>query len=173
MLRELDLKLIKKESHRFDTKEVKAWLLPLDMCPYVRGLKELFDKYNLHEFTIHWYDSSPKFNNISCDLCEKYIPCPRCEIWKKWNFSKEQLSFNSWTDVEGPGIWDMSQEQCNKRAKERLEIICGEKDSSIRTFYYQTPDKNYFYIFYYNRDKEHFDYWFVFEKKAGADSRAK
>lgn len=171
MLTELDKELIERESHRFDTKTVKHWLKPLINCDIIKSLEDLLENYNLHEFTIHWYDSSPRFDKISCDLCESDTPCSKCEIWKEWSFSKEQLSFNNWTDVESPGTEMMSQEECNKRAKDRLEIIHKDKDFSIRTFYYCY--KNYFNIFYYNRDREQFDYWFVFEKKAGAGSSSK
>lgn len=173
MLRDIDKELIEQESHRFDTKTIKRWLKPLIDCDIVKSLEDLLKDYNLHEFTIHWYDSSPKFDNISCDLCEKDISCSECKIWKEWNFSKEQLSFNNWIDVEGPGIWGMTQEECNNRAKEDLEKICEDEDFPIRTFYYQPSDKDYFHIFYYNRDREHCDYWFVFKKKAGAGSSSK
>lgn len=174
MLRELDLKLIERESHRFDTKKVKTWLLPLDTCSYVRGLKELFDKYNLHEFTIHFYDSSPRFDNISCDLCKRSRSCDECPDWKEWQGSEKQLSFNNWIDVEGPGIWGMTQEECNEAAKERFkQNILQDKEFYQRAYFYQPPDKNYLNIFWYNRDRKNFDYWFVFEKKADADSRTK
>ena len=89
---------------------------------------------------------------------------------KNGTFSKEQLSFNNWIDVEGPGIWNMTQEEVNKRGiKTFKNEILQDNDFEIRTFYYQPPDDKYFNIFWYNRDRQRFDYWFVFKKKAGAD----
>ena len=56
MLRELDYELIERESHRFDTKEIKTWLKPILESP-IKEFDDLFKIYNLHEFTMHWYDS--------------------------------------------------------------------------------------------------------------------
>lgn len=170
MLTELDKKLIEQESHRFDTKNEKHWLKPLIDCDIVKSLEDLLENYNLYEFTMHWYDSSPRFDKISCDFCEDIRACDECQIWEDWNGSEEQLTFNSWIDVEGPGIWGVTQEEVNKRVIKIFENeILPDNDFKIRTFYYQPSDNKYFYIFWYNRDRERFDYWFVFEKKAGAD----
>jgi len=169
MLRELDKKLIEQESHRFDTEEVKTWLKPILESP-IKKFDDLFKMYNLHEFTIHWYDGSPSFVKISCDLCEDRGKCNKCQVWKDWDGSEEQLTFNNWIDVEGPGIWGMNQKEVNKRGIETFKNeILQDEDFEIRTFYYQPPDDKYFNIFWYNRDRNRFDYWFVFEKKAGAD----
>ena len=165
MLTDLDKKLIERESHRFDTKEVKTWLKHLKECPIT--YEQLFKNYNLHEFTIHWYDSMPRFDNISCDLCDRN--CDKCSIWKEWNGSEKQLTYNNWIDVEGPGIWGISQKECNNLAKRRIDRILEDRDFDLRFYYYQPPDENYIHFFWYNRDRERFDYWFVFKKKADAD----
>ena len=162
MLTNLDKKLIEQESHRFDTKKVKRWLKCLEECPITYD--ELFEKYNLHEFTIHWYDSGPRFSNISCDLCDDKN-CNKCSIWKEWDGSKKQLTYNTWIDVEGPGIWGMSQKECNNLVKKRIDRILKDEDFDLRFYYYQPPDENYINFFWYNRDRERFDYWFIFERK--------
>lgn len=164
MLTDLDKKLIEQESHRFDTEEEKKWLKPILEGP-IKTFDDLFKMYNLHEFTMHWYDGSPRFVKISCDLCEDKN-CNKCQIWKDWDGSEEQLTFNNWIDVEGPGIWGMSQKEVNKRGIETFENeILQDIDFEIRTFYYQPPDDKYFHIFWYNRDRQRFDYWFIFERK--------
>ena len=164
MLIDLDKKLIERESHRFDTKERKTWLKPILESP-IKEFDDLFKIYNLYEFTMHWYDSSPRFKKISCDLCENKI-CNKCQIWKKWDGSEEQLTFNNWIDVEGPGIWGMDQKEVNERGiKTFKNEIIPDEDFKIRTFYYQPPDDKYFNIFWYNRDRQRFDYWFVFKRK--------
>lgn len=162
MLTDLDRKLIEQESHRFDTKEIKRWLRCLEECPITYD--ELFEKYNLHEFTIHWYDSSPRFDNILCDLCDDKN-CDKCPIWNEWNGSENQLTYNTWIDVEGPGIWGMSQKECNNLAKRRINRILEDRDFDLRFYYYQPSDENYIHFFWYNRDRERFDYWFIFEKR--------
>lgn len=168
MLTDLDRKLIEQESHRFDTEKVKTWLKPILDSP-IKGFEDLFKMYNLHEFTTHWYDSGPRLSNVSCDLCDDKN-CNKCFIGKEWNGSEEQLTFNNWIDVEGPDIWGMSQKEVNKRGiKTFKNVIIPDKDFEIRTFYYQPPDDKYFNVFWYNRDRERFDYWFVFEKKVDAD----
>ena len=68
----------------------------------------------------------------------------------------------------------MNQKEVNERGIKTFENeIIPDKDFEIRTFYYQPPDDKYFNIFWYNRDRQRFDYWFVFEKKAGAGTRTK
>jgi hypothetical protein len=166
MLTKLDKKLIEQESHRFDTKEVKTWLKHLEECPIT--YEQLFENYNLHEFTIHWYDSMPRFDNISCDLCDRN--CDKCPTWEKWQGSEKQLSFNNWIDVEGPGMWGMTQEECNRAAKERFkQNILQDKEFYQRTYFYQPPEEKHLNIFWYNRDRKNFDYWFVFKKKRSLD----
>lgn len=164
MLRDLDKKLIEKEKHRFDTKEFKRDLFPLESCPI--AYEALFTKYDLHEFTEHWYDGDPP----QCRLCNNYI-CEDCNARKQWMGSEEQLSFNNWIDVWGPGIWDMNQSECNRMVKDifRNEIY---KDTEMkdRLFWYQPPTQEYFHMFYYNRDRKNKDYYFIFKMREGTQN---
>jgi len=158
MLTELDYKLIKKEEKRVKTK-----LIPISKCS-INGMDDLFFKYKLLEFTIHFYDSSPR--DKKCDTCKDGF-CDKCSIWTKYYNSEEQLSFNNWIDVFGPGIWGMNQKQSNEMAKEYFKEITSDNEFLTRTFYYY-PKENELHIFYYNRDRGSIgkcDYWFVFKRK--------
>ena len=163
MLTDLDKKLIEREAHRFDTKNAKRWLKPITECPI--DYDDVINNYNLHEFTMHWYDAGPRHEK--CHHCKK--SCDDCKIWLEWKGSEAQLSFNNWIDVEGPGIWDMTQEECNERTILTFEEMFNNGGFNERTFYYQPPIKKLFDIFYYNRDRNGCDYWFIFEKKNQVD----
>ena len=86
MLRELDKKLIERESHRFDTEEVKTWLKSISECPI--DYDDVIQNYNLHELTIHWYDAGPGYSNETdeCKKC-KSKKCSGCPIWDEWDNS--------------------------------------------------------------------------------------
>ena len=159
MLRDLDYKLIEREEKIFSTNKVKVKLIPILECDKIQGINDLFSKYNLLELSLHFYDASPEI----CDNCKK-IECSTCPTWEKYQGTEAQLSFNNYTDVYGPGIWKMDQKRSNEMAKSYLQNISKDEDFSIRTFYYE-PNKDEFNIFYYNRDREFCDYWFVFKRK--------
>ena len=166
MLTEMDKRLIAKEEKRFPN--IEKLISLLDSSNPIKSIEELFENYNVQETTQHWYDGSPRFNDgtIKCDLCEDK-KCNNCEVWEKWNKSEKQLSFNNWIDVYGPDIWGMSQEECDEQAKEILTKALSKKENLDRLFFVNnTIDTiEYYSIFYYNRDREYFDWWFVFKRK--------
>lgn len=160
MLTEMDKRLIQKEQEDEHFKCFEP-LLPLlhPSCP-VKTIEELFANYHIHETTQHWYDSDPN----ECHNCKRR-ECRNCTIWKKWEYSEKRLSFNNWIDVYGPGIWDMSQEESDKQAEGILTEAIKNINNAERLFFTQPKDdKNYFYIFYYNRDRKFCDWWFIFKK---------
>ena len=148
-------KLLKKEEEKYG-----HILYPFKTIP-IKSFEELMQNYNVYEATVHWYDSSPN----ECHDCKK-SSCKNCNAYNKWNGSYEQLIFNNWVDLNGPGIWNESQEEVNNWVKilftQEILKYNGFKD---RLFWYQPADKNYFYLFYLYRDIERFDYWFIFERK--------
>ena len=155
MLRELDLKLIEKEKERLYIKE----LFPL----YNHSLETLLKEYSPIKYTVHFYDSEPQ----ECNNCDLPFSCKDCDVMKMWDGSKEQLSFNNWIDYYAPGQWGMTQKsmECEIDKIFKKEIL-HNKESIGRLFFYKSnkEDKELINIFYYNRDKERSDYWFVFEK---------
>ena len=173
MLTELDQKLIQKEIDKFSKWDKDFYFIFLMDCQEVYCYTVLLNNYDIFEFTEHWYDSGPRFSEtagIRCELCDK--KCSKCEIYQKWDKSEEQLSFESWIDVWGPGIWGDDQEKANLRVKNIFEEeLFKDDDFPFRSFYYLKDDV--FEIFYYNRDRVYEDYWFVFKKKAATQSKEK
>lgn len=156
MLRELDLKLIEKEKERLHIKE----LFPLYNC----SLETLLKEYTPIEYTVHFYDSEPQ----KCNNCDLPFSCKECDVYKMWDGSEEQLSFNNWIDFWAPGQWGMTQESMEEEIDKIFKNeILHNKESIGRTFFYKgtKKDKDFICIFYYNRDRERADYWFVFEKE--------
>ena len=165
MLKELDKKLIQKEMERFGRKE-KLKLIIDTSCP-VSSIEELFNKYESFEITEHWYDSEPNECNF-CNINKPNCNCAECSIWKKWDKSEKQLSFNNWIDVAGPGIWGIDQKKSDKYTKDILEEILKDKEYTERLFFYipkSNQAKDYFNLFYYNRDRDNRDIWIVMKKK--------
>lgn len=162
MLTEMDKRLIIKEEKRFPSIDK---LLPLlDESNPVKNIEELFKNYQVHEITQHWYDGGPRFMRIQCDLCEDK-DCDNCKIWHEWVGSEEQLSYNNWIDVSGPGIWEMTQEECNLQAKQILSEALTKKENIERLFFVKPKEENEYYsIFYYNRDRLVYDWWFIFRR---------
>jgi len=167
MLSEMNQRLIAKEETRFNHIDK---LIPLldPSCP-VKNIEELFENYHIQETTQHWYDSSPN----ECDTCNKhYSKCNKCQLWKEWEGSEKQLSLNNWIDVYGPGIWGMSQEESDEQARDILNKAISKEENMERLFFCVPQiinKKEYFDIFYYNRDREHSDWWFVFRRAPGRD----
>ena len=87
-------------------------------------MPRIFAKYDVSELTEHYYDRP-------CPACEDCDPnaekeleeCVKCKEFRKWEFSHEQLTFNNWIDVYGPGFWDMNQYDANKMAEDLIEEI--------------------------------------------------
>jgi len=150
MLRELDLKLIKAEENGF---------FPLKPVNFAIG--KVLRKYYAHEITERWYDSMAP----ECERCED-CQCEKCEVWERYRGSEEQLSYANWIDAWGAGIWGMTQQEVDDFAKELLtKHITKDKGHKERLFYSTTSDPNQLIIFYYNRDRQGSDYWFIFQKK--------
>ena len=180
MLTELDKKLIAKEEERFPFMKLKPLL---DDSNLIKSIEDLFEQYEIQEITQHWYDSEPK-DETGYSICEKceVSSNPRCNkncnIWNNWEKSEQQLSFNNWIDVYGPGIWDMTQEESDEQAKNILSNALTKGENLERLFFSENNTKKekqtyHFYdIFYYNRDRKYYDWWFVFRRKnAGAGSK--
>ena len=152
---ELDKKLIEKEKDRFGR---HMDLKPISFSPY-----QILNHYHVYEWTTHWYDSDAP----ECRTCDKKCSTTDCHVWDKWKDSEKRLSFNNWIDPIGPGIWGATQKQCDKYVREVFEReIYKDGEWRERLFYWQPEDPDQINLFYYNRDRDHSDYWFVFVKEA-------
>lgn len=129
----------------------------------IKTFDELIKKYDIFEFTEHWYDGPPR----ECYECNHNKDCDKCVYIKEWEGSYEQLTSNNWIDVYGPGMWGSTQDDANRMVKEIFETeILKDKEFEKRLFWYQPPaDRSIFYLFYLNRDRKQSDYWFVFKRR--------
>lgn len=157
MLREIDKQLIKEEASQFGFGQE---LTPINFSPF-----QILNHYDVHEFTEHWYDSQDK----ECNTCEKCVYpdyCKGCKKWEEWDHSINQLRFNNWVDVWAAGIWNWTQKQVNVLVRNIFEgKIYKDGAWRERLFYYRPNDSDYIYLFYYNRDREYSDYWFIFKRR--------
>lgn len=151
VLTDLDKELIEGEMRRFNMKYMEGLELTSDF------IDRLFASYDLFEWTVCWYDSPPK----ECDNCSYDISCLECEPLKKWSGSREQLSYNNWIDVYGPGYWGWNQSKSNLTAKEFFNTIL-ESDTENKLWIGEK--RGYLNIYFYDRPEFASDQWFVFKR---------
>lgn len=152
MLRELDRQLIREELQRFDTPNAEQLQLTQEY------IEDLLSAHYCKELTEHWYDDSPN----ECEECDK-DDCCSCQVLKQHEGSEKQLRFNNWVDVYAEGVFSETKEQVDGRARCFLESILRDADKDGRLWLCQ--DDWLLYIYYYNRDREKEDYWFIFEPR--------
>jgi hypothetical protein len=152
----LDNELIEKEKDRFG---YHMELKPISFSPF-----KILNHYHIFEFTTQWYDSDAP----ECRTCNREcLISEYCEAWENWRSSEKRLSFNNWVDVIGQGVWGMSQKECDEKVREIFEReIYKDGSWRERLFYWQPEDPDQINLFYYNRDRGHYDYWFIFVKEA-------
>lgn len=155
-------------------------------------IDKLLNHYYCHEMCENWYDSEPYVDEYISDMSymykfgtdgkfhtkeyikEKYNvdytieEAKRCsiehdKIYEEYKNSERRLTFSNWQDPYSEGFWEMSQKKVDKLAwvtlksiqkfnvskKDRLYVAC--KDDEIR-------------IYFYGRDFNELDYWFIFKK---------
>jgi hypothetical protein len=156
-------------------------------------IDKLLNHYYCVEMCENWYDSEPNVDEYISDMAymyedgiddviytkeyikEKYNinytieEAKKCSIeynriYKEYNNSEGRLTFNNWQDPCGEGIWGMSQKQVDK--------IVYNIFKSIQKFNVSKKDRLYISykndmirIYFYGRDFNELDYWFIFKKR--------
>jgi hypothetical protein len=156
-------------------------------------IDKLLNHYYCVEMCEKWYDSEPNVDEYISDMAymyedgiddviytkeyikEKYNinytieEAKKCSIeynriYKEYNNSEGRLTFNNWQDPCGEGIWGMSQKQVDK--------IVYNIFKSIQKFNVSKKDRLYISykndmirIYFYGRDFNELDYWFIFKKR--------
>ena len=156
----------------------------LNRCRDLRGCKKdkkvklsnrfiswLFNKYELVEFTIHFYDSEPEFDYDENDDGWNYKPpsYTNMEWYKLWrDHEYKRIRFCNFTDVFGPGIWGISDKDNKELVINNLKFFRSLPDSKAdRVYVYDSyKDNNEFInIYCYGRDIDGTDLWLVMKKK--------
>jgi hypothetical protein len=156
-------------------------------------INKLLNHYYCHEMCENWYDSEPNVDEYISDMAymyeygingkiytkeyikEKYNidytieEAKRCsierdKIYKKYNNSERRLTFNNWQDPYGEGIWGMSQKEVDKLAYDTFKSIQKFNVSKKDRLYISYKDDE-IRIYFYGRDFNKLDYWFIFEKR--------
>lgn len=131
---------MQKEDFELIKEEFKA-LHKTDMQPVTLTeslINELFDNYNTTEFVEVYYDA-PIY-------CEEDEFARKCDV--------------TWLEPFEEGIWDMNMKQVRQEARNRLmdRIAISAKESR----FYMAEKEGYTELYYYSRDKEQMDIWFLF-----------
>lgn len=98
----------------------------------------LFRHYYTEEFTEHYYDSEDEF--------------------------KDRMTFLTWIEPYGEGIWNMSQSHADNVARDALKYVRStnvKKDGRLWIAY----EDDYIFIYWYGRDFMKMDYWWVMRRK--------
>jgi hypothetical protein len=156
-------------------------------------IDKLLNHYYCVEMCENWYDSEPNIDEYISDMAymykygtagkiytkeyikEKYNinytieEAKRCsierdKIYKEHNNSERRLTFNNWQDPCGEGIWGMSQKQVDKIVYNIFKSIQKFKVSKKDRLYISYKNDE-IRIYFYGRDFNELDYWFIFKKR--------
>ena len=86
------------------------------------------------------------------------------KIYEEYKNSERRLNFNNWQDPYREGIWGMSQERVDKLARDTFKSIQRFNVSKKDRLYISYKDDE-IRIYFYGRDFDELDYWFVFKKR--------
>lgn len=157
-----------------------SWISEIDF-KYIpltnRFLNHLFANYTCHEYTIHFYDSQPEIDDCLSDMAYDYafgfVDTPEnkaayleeCRLFDEYNQSLQRLTRINWIDVYGPGIWNHTPNQVDGMCYEELSRIRrGNISCKDRLFVGKHSNGN-LCIYYYSRDYDFVDHWFIFEPR--------
>lgn len=137
---------MQKEDFELIKEEFKA-LHKTDMQPVTLTeslINELFDNYNTTEFVEVYYD------------CPVY--CKENGVIKEDEFARK--CDVAWLEPFEEGIWDMNMKQVRQEARNRLmdRIAISAKEPR----FYMRREKDCAELYYYSRDNEQMDIWFLF-----------
>ena len=154
---------------------------------------KLLNHYYCVEMCENWYDSEPNIDEYISDMAymykfgtngkvytkdyikEKYNKeytveeAKKCniksnKIYEEYKNSERRLNFNNWQDPYREGIWGMSQERVDKLARDTFKSIQRFNVSKKDRLYISYKDDE-IRIYFYGRDFDELDYWFVFKKR--------
>lgn len=86
------------------------------------------------------------------------------QLYEEYKNSERRLTFNNWQDPYREGIWGMSQKEVDKLAYDTFKSIQKFNVSKKDRLYISYKDDE-IRIYFYGRDFDELDYWFVFKKK--------
>ena len=135
-----------------------------------RFISWLFNKYELVEFTIHFYDSEPEFDYDEDDgwnyKPHNYTNMEWYKLWRDHEYKR--IRFCNFTDVFGPGIWGISDKDNKELVINNLKFFRSLPDSKADRVYVYDSYKNnneFINIYCYGRDIDGTDLWLVMKKK--------
>ena len=117
-----------------------------------RFINKLFNKYQVQEYTVHFYDADEDYEFA--------------KGLSKNEFEEKRLNYNTWTDVFGPGIWGMSQKQVDCYAKQVLDWF--RKGGHLQGRCWLGYNDKILHLYCYGRDIYGYDLHFVMLPRARA-----
>jgi hypothetical protein len=159
----IDEDLIKKE---LDTVKPYSYFIHLKFSDSI--IEWLFKNYITKEFTEHYYDSEPEIpqewkNDLTCFDNPVFL-----ETWGKLvkEYEPKRIKHRNWIEAFFEGNWGLSQEEVDDIAKNALCKTVSDKykhDKRLWITYYKR--KEYIFIYWYGRDVEKVDYWWILKRK--------
>ena len=144
-----------------------------------RFISWLFNKYDLVEFTIHFYDGEPEFNYDEDYDGWDYKPPSYTNIeWYNLQRDHEYYRIKQcfYIDVFGAGIWGLSDKDNKEIVVDALKSFRSLPDSKADRVYVYDSYKNnneFINIYCYGRDIEGADYWLTMKKKPVKKKKSK
>lgn len=86
------------------------------------------------------------------------------QLYEEYKNSERKLTFNNWQDPYKEGIWGMSQKEVDKIVYDTFKFIQKFNISKKDRLYISHKDDE-IRIYFYGRDFNKLDYWFIFKKR--------
>lgn len=151
-------------------------------------IDNLFNKYYCHEMYELFYDREPDYDELEFEkymtynsirekryhnYCSDGKDYPVEELKKAYfnilkqrrDFEPYRIEINNWIELYYKGNWGMTQERVDSIARDVLKKDIKKANVPLKDRLFYAEKDNEIRIYFYGRDIQYCDYWFIFMKK--------
>lgn len=151
-------------------------------------IEKLFNHYECESVVENYYDDEPEIDDELYEMYFEYLFGNREELKEMLStnghtieeyrdayekviqlyedYEERRMTFLSWQDVYAKGIWELTQNTVDKRARLVLnDVRKSSYKKKNRIYFEEDKEKGSLSIFICLRDIKCVDYWLIFKKK--------
>lgn len=151
-------------------------------------IDKLFNHYYCHEMCEFFYDWEPDYDELEFDkymtyssilqgsyynYCDDKKEYPIEELKQAYfnilqqrrDFEPDRIEFNNWIEPYFKGSWGMTQERVDSIARDVLKKDIKKANVPLKDRLFYAEKDNEIRIYFYGRDIQYCDYWFIFMEK--------
>lgn len=146
----------------------------------------LFNHYYCHEFCEFFYDTEPDYdslefnqymtyssilNGVPHNYCDKEYPLSELKqsyaniLQQRRDYESRRIEYNNWIEPYFEGNWSYTQKYVNQIARDALKDEIKKCSLPLKDRLYWAKQNDYIRIYFYGRDFQEVDYWFIFRKR--------